>query len=285
VTSEQRRLSDALSSLGGEVLVGKRAHTDRYELLRRRQEMTLAAEMQWRQLPPLESQTPLASVAGFVEPAYGVGGDGFDYSVTGDVMSLAVYDSVGHGLHAGLLSTLTMASLRHARRRSLGLAEQLTATDEVVAANFPGDFVTAQVGVLQTGTGVLTWANAGHPLPMLVREGSVVGELRCPPRPPIGMHRMQRSPTTVTTEQLQPSDRVLFYTDGLIEGGGRGGSRFGVERLADLLERAHLERLRCAETVRRLGHTVLEHAAYELHDDATMLLLEWHGIPSSPGDD
>jgi serine phosphatase RsbU (regulator of sigma subunit) len=80
--------------------------------------------------------------------------------------------------------------------------------------------------------------------------------------------------------QLQPRDRVLFYTDGLVEGGARGGTRFGYDRLSDLLRRADAERLGCAETVRRLGHSVLEHAAFELHDDATMLLVEWRGVPA-----
>jgi serine phosphatase RsbU (regulator of sigma subunit) len=73
---------------------------------------------------------------------------------------------------------------------------------------------------------------------------------------------------------------VLFYTDGLVEGGRRGGSRFGFDRLADLLRRTDAEGLGCAETIRRLGHSVLEHAAFELHDDATMLLVEWRGLPS-----
>jgi serine phosphatase RsbU (regulator of sigma subunit) len=72
---------------------------------------------------------------------------------------------------------------------------------------------------------------------------------------------------------------VLFYTDGLVEGGRRGGPRFGADRLGDLLARAHFEGLACAETVRQLGRRVLEHADYELNDDATMLLVEWRGIP------
>ena len=101
-------------------------------------ELTLAAEMQWQQLPPLESSMPSAEVAGFVEPAYGVGGDGFDYSLNGDILDLAIYDAVGHGLHAALLSTLTIATLRHARRSRLGLAERLGAADEAIDGNFRG---------------------------------------------------------------------------------------------------------------------------------------------------
>ena len=277
LTVEQRRLSDDLTSLGGELLVGKRPHTDRYEMQRRQHDMSLAAELQWRQLPPLESSMPAAAVAGFVEPAYGVGGDGFDYSINGEILDLTIYDAVGHGLHSALLSTLMIASLRHGRRLRLVLAERLAIADEALSESFQGDFVTAQVAQLSTGTGRLNWANAGHPLPMLIRDGDVVGELQCEPRPPVGLHRMQSAPTAVATVQLQPSDRVLFYTDGLVEGGRRGGSRFGVERLADLLARAHSEALGCAETIRQLGHKVLEHAHYELNDDATMLLVEWRG--------
>ncbi len=282
MTERQRRLSDALASLGGALLVSKRAHTDHYAMRRRQQQMNLAAEMQWRQLPPLESSMPTVAVAGLVEPAYEVGGDGFDYSLNGSLLDLTIYDAVGHGLHAALLSALMIATLRHGRRRELGPAERLALADESIGANFPGDYITAQVAELSTLTGQLTWANAGHPLPLLVRDGRAVGDLPCAPRPPVGMASLQTTPTTVESVQLQPGDRVLFYTDGLVEGGRRGGSRFGLERLVDLLERANGERLGCAETIRRLGNNVLEHAAYELTDDATMMLVEWRGLPADP---
>lgn len=280
LTEDQRRLADALASLAGELLVAKRAHTDRYEMQRRRQDMNLAAELQWRQFPPLESSTPAAAVAGFVEPAYEVGGDGFDYSINGDVINLTIYDAVGHGLRSSLLSTLMIASLRHGRRARLDLPARLAAADDAVRTSFEGDFLTAQIAELATRTGQLAWVNAGHPLPMLVRDGVVVGELACPPRPPVGLHHLDPSPTVVGAAQLQRGDRVLFYTDGLVEGGPQGGPRFGVERLSDLLARAHAEGLGCAETIRQLGHRVLQHADYELHDDATMLLLEWRGDPA-----
>jgi serine phosphatase RsbU (regulator of sigma subunit) len=279
LTAQNRRDADALAALAGELLVGKREHTDRYALRRRREDLNLAAEMQWQQLPPLESSMPSAEVAGFVEPAYGVGGDGFDYSLNGDVLDLVIYDAVGHGLHAALLSTLTIAALRHARRCQLDLDGRLQAADEAISTDFGGDFVTAQVAQLSTSRGSITWANAGHPPPILIRDGGVVAELQCRPRPPLGLQELQTTTTATATVQLQPRDRVLFYTDGLVEGGRRGGSRFGFDRLADLLRRTDAEGLGCAETVRRLGHSVLEHAAFELHDDATMLLVEWRGLP------
>ena len=280
LTDENRREADALAALAGEVLVGKREHTDHYALRRRRREMNLAAEMQWQQLPPLESSMPSAEVAGFVEPAYAVGGDGFDYSLNGDVLDLVIYDAVGHGLHAALLSTLTIAALRHAPPVS-------ARSRRTSARRRRGDRRRLRRGLrhrpgrpaVDVDRRRSTWANAGHPPPILVRDGGVVGELRvraaAAARPP----RSADAPTAVETVQLQPRDRVLFYTDGLVEGGRRGGSRFGFERLADLLRRTDAEGLGCAETIRRLGHSVLEHAAFELHDDATMLLVEWRGLP------
>jgi serine phosphatase RsbU (regulator of sigma subunit) len=282
LTEHQRRSSDALTSLAGELLVSKREHTDQYDAQRREFQMSLAAELQWRQLPPLESSIPAAAVAGFVQPAYGLGGDGFDHSINGDTMDLTIYDAVGHGLHSALLSTLMISSLRHSRRLRLALAERLAVADEAITSIFPGDFVTAQVAELSSASGTLTWVNAGHPLPMLIRNGVVVGELDCAPRPPVGLQHMSDSETVVATVQLQRSDRVLFYTDGLVEGGRRGRARFGVDRLGDLLTRAHTEGLACAETVRQLGRRVLEHADYELNDDATMLLVEWLGEPAAP---
>ena len=279
LTTDQRRSIDGLASLAGELLVCKRPHTDRYEMQRRDRQMSLAAELQWQQLPPLESSTPAAAVAGFVQPAYGAGGDGFDHSINGDRVDLTIYDAVGHGLQSALLSALMISSLRHGRRLRLGLAERLAVADEAIRATFRGDFVTAQVAELSSSTGVLTWVNAGHPLPMLIRDGIVVGELVCAPRPPVGLQHMSHAAPVVGRVQLQRLDRVLFYTDGLVEGGRRGGPRFGADRLGDLLARAHFEGLACAETVRQLGRKVLEHADYELNDDATMLLVEWRGIP------
>ena len=282
LSDAQRHACDVIASLVGELVVSKRAHTDLYDIQRRRGGMSLAAEMQWQQLPPLQSSTPAVDVAGFLEPAYSVGGDGFDYSINGDELDITIYDAVGHGLRSALLSALTIASLRHGRRSGLGLSERLSAADQALESVFPGDFVTAQLAAVSVSTGEVEWVNAGHPPPMLIRRGEVVGELHCPPRPPLGVHRLQTTPTAVATVPLEPSDRVLFYTDGLIEGGRRGRERFGVDRLADLLQRASRDGHGCAETVRRLGHAVMDHAAHELTDDATMVLVEWRAIPGKP---
>jgi serine phosphatase RsbU (regulator of sigma subunit) len=84
----------------------------------------------------------------------------------------------------------------------------------------------------------------------------------------------------VATTQLQPGDRVLFYTDGVTESRGTGGELFGMERLAQLFVRSSTEGQTEAETVRRLAATVLDYNSGPLRDDATFLMVQYHGRPT-----
>jgi len=79
----------------------------------------------------------------------------------------------------------------------------------------------------------------------------------------------------VATTRLQPWDRVLFFTDGVIEGHRRGSDPFGTERLADLLSSVTLAGYGPAETMRRLSRSILDHHRHHLSDDFTMLFVEY----------
>ena len=82
--------------------------------------------------------------------------------------------------------------------------------------------------------------NAGHPLPLLIRGGKVIKELGPPPRLPLGIQPPPDRPITsqVQREQLEPGDRLLFYTDGVTEARDNTGAFFGEERLVELTEHA-----------------------------------------------
>jgi hypothetical protein len=281
IDAARRSEVDALGRALGELLVVRGLYTDSYTKCRRRREMTVAGELQWQVLPPLAANVPTISVAGLLEPAYDVGGDGFDFAFTGDDLDLVIYDAVGHDLHSSLLSAAVMASLRQARRADAPLDEWCCRADHTIREAFDDcSYATAQVARLRGDTGLLRWVNAGHPLPLLVRGSRVVGELPGTVRSPIGLrNRRSTDRDPVTDTWLQPGDRVLFYSDGIIEGGTDRGHPFGSGRLVDLLERAQLDQSACAETLRRLGQAVLDHSEYRLRDDATMLLIEWRGRP------
>ena len=79
----------------------------------------------------------------------------------------------------------------------------------------------------------------------------------------------------IAVESLQPGDRVLFHTDGVVESRSSDGSLFGTDRLADFLVRASLSGATVAETVRDLSARVSAHVGAGLTDDATLFLIEY----------
>ena len=257
------------------LLISKRRYTDAVLRARRKQPLSIAAELQWDLLPPLTCSTDRVSVSGILEPAYSIGGDSFDYALNHDTLEFAIIDAVGHGMNAVMMSVAAINSLRNTRRERSGLQAAYQSTGEVIEAQFGEEcFVTAQLGSLALDTGELTWLNAGHPPPLLVRDGSYTGELPCRPSLPMGF----RGPVAeVATPKLQPGDRVLFYTDGVTDTQAEGGDRFGVPRLADFLVRATLDEVSPAETVRRLCTSIMDYNGHNLSDDATLLLIEYHG--------
>ncbi len=255
------------------VLLAKSRYTDAWPRSRRAQPLSAAAEVQWDLLPPLAASTDDVAVAGILEPAYSIGGDSFDYALNDKRLQFAIVDAMGHGMSAVLMSAATINSLRNVRREGGRLVDAYQQVDRLLDDHF-GDsaYVTGQFGSLEYDTGILHWINAGHPLPLLVRNGTFAGALECRASMPMGLGG---SVVHVADEALQRGDRVLFYTDGITESRAEHGEAFGGERLADYLVRATLDRVPVAETVRRLSANVLAFVGSGLKDDATMLLVEY----------
>ena len=274
-----------LAALTAEILSSKDALTDLYKRVRRRQPMTLAAEMQWRLLPPLTLVTPRVALSGIVEPAYEVGGDTLDHAVNGDIVHLAIVDAMGHGTGASIMSTVAIGAYRNARRSDVPLAEKYAAMDAALSAHFGADsFATAQMARLDLVTGEIQLVNAGHPPPLLLRDGHVVREIVVAPTLPVGFGGGQPQ---VHVESLQPGDKVLFYTDGVVEERGPDGEIFGLERLVDHVTRALTDKRTLPETIRVLSAALLRARDGKTSDDATLLMVEWPGpdAPDLPGGD
>lgn len=263
--------------LVAELIVSNEHYSDAFEWCRRRSPMTLPAELQHNLLPPLTFGTKRVILSGLLAPAYEVGGDAFDYALNGHIAHVAVFDAVGHGLHASLLANLAVACYRNGRRAGLPLAERVAAIDTALADGFgPERYVTAVVGELDIGTGVFRWINAGHPEPMLLRDGQLVKELVCDPALPLGMGRLAGGPSyDICEESLQPGDRLLLVTDGVDEARAEDGSFFGRNRLAEFAARELASGLPTPEVMRRLQSAILRYQTGRLQDDATTLFVEW----------
>jgi serine phosphatase RsbU (regulator of sigma subunit) len=214
-------------------------------------------------------------ITGGLEPAYEIGGDSFDYAVNGATADLLVADAVGHGLPATVLAGVAIGAYRHARRNAADLPDIAAEINAAIAAQFGHSlFATALLARLDLDTGRLRWINAGHPAPLIVRGSAVVHPPQCPPVRPLGL---QETRPACCETRLELGNRLLLYTDGIVEARSPDGDFFGEDRLADFIKAAVADGEPAPETVRRLLRRLLAHQADQLQDDASIVVLEWRG--------
>ncbi|MET7520596.1 PP2C family protein-serine/threonine phosphatase [Streptomyces sp. NPDC005480] len=281
VDDDDRRLLRRLAGLVADMLVTKNAYTDQFFLARRREPMSVSAEIQWGLLPPLTMALPQVQVAGVLEPAYRVAGDSFDYALNDNILHLAVIDAMGHDLDAAVMASVAIGAYRHARRVFVSLPEKYVFMDRAISRQFGNDhFVTAQLMHLNIASGELELVNAGHPAPLLIREGQVAGQLESATTLPVGFG----GETPQSREHtLQPGDRVLCYTDGIIEERVDGGEPFGEERLIACVNRLGTQPSQGMRAdLRRLSHTLKKERRGRTSDDATLFMIEWNGGAADP---
>lgn len=273
-TDEQLADLLRLTAHAAELVATKGNYGDFFEFYRRRRPMSIASELAWQLLPPLTFGSDKVVISGALAPAYDVGGDSFDYGVDSKCARIAVFDAMGHGLEAGMLASVAVAAYRNCRRRQLKLDETVGAVDEYIAARFgPERFVTAVLAELDLDSGCFRWFRSGHPAPLLLRGSKIVKTLWGNTGLPLGLG----SPGVEAEEALEPGDQVVFFTDGVTEARSPDGTFFGADRLADMVSRASAGGNPPPETLRRLVHSILDHQAGDLQDDATAVLVEWKG--------
>ncbi|MFD5315899.1 PP2C family protein-serine/threonine phosphatase [Streptomyces sp. NPDC127098] len=276
VGDDHRRLLRRLAGLVADMLVTKGAYTDQFFLARRREPMSVSAEIQWGLLPPLSMSVRQVEVAGILEPAYRAAGDSFDYALNDNILHIAVIDAMGHDLDAAAMATVAIGAYRHARRVFISLAEKYAFMDDAISRQFgPDHFVTAQLMHVNVATGAMELVNAGHPAPLLIRDGRVVAQLESATTLPVGFGG---EVPKVREHMLEPGDRVLCYTDGIIEERLCDGAPFGEERLIDCVDRLGVEPTEGARAyLRRLSHTLRREREGHTSDDATLFMVQWRG--------
>ena len=150
-------------------------------------------------------------------------------------LGIVIADVSGKGISAAILMAFVRPVMRSALDRSGDPVMALELTNHIlVDERRTGLFVTMLAGVLDLDSGILTFANAGHEMPLLVPgDGS-------PPRwiegggPLVGM--FGKLNLTAETLAIQPGDRLLLYTDGIADAASASveGARFGTARFARL---------------------------------------------------
>jgi serine phosphatase RsbU (regulator of sigma subunit) len=250
------------------LIIANRRYTDLFEWGQRTGPLSLAAEIQRRLLPAsFTCEADQFTLAGWLEPAGEVGGDTFDFSLDRHTLHLSITDAMGHSVESALLATLVVGSLRNTRRREGSLIAQARGAHEALTAYARNSgFVTGQLIRVDLVAQRARALNAGHPRPLRLRHGRVE-EIVLETNQPFGTGE-----AVDWVEQefaLEPGDRVLLLTDGMLE---RNAASADIPAL--LRASAHMHP---REAIQHMTHAVLDAVDGDLRDDATSLCFDWHG--------
>jgi serine phosphatase RsbU (regulator of sigma subunit) len=268
-----RQVRDAARALAY-IIVTDRRFTDLYHLGRRTTKTSLAAEIQHQLLPSASCcEAPQFTLAAGLIPADDIGGDSYDYTLDRDTLHLSITDAMGHDTNSALLATLLVSALRRARRSGCDALKQAHHAHQALLTHSRG-LATGQLLCVDLATGRCELVNAGHPWPLRLRDGRVE-EVKLSVNLPFGVS----APTAYRVQELQlrPGDRLILLTDGMQE---RGAAAVDLAAVVHDTRAQHPR-----EAVRSLTSAVLDACHGNLKDDATVLILDWHGDRRRPADD
>jgi sigma-B regulation protein RsbU (phosphoserine phosphatase) len=243
-------------------------------LLAVREELAVARRMQLAILPAPIPDTAQREVRGFMQAAREVGGDFYDYfSLPDGRLGLVIADVSGKGMSAALFMAVTRTLMRMVALSGVDAAQCLTTVNGLLAADNPEMmFVTAFYATFDPATGLLEYASAGHPPPLLVGAEGAARELPGCDGIVLGVRPTERYP--LQQQALAPDDVLFLYTDGVTEAVDPAGNLFGEERLAATL--ASHRGLSCEDLLAVMVREVTGFAATAPQaDDVTCLALRY----------
>lgn len=225
-----RQILDALGAQAGSILENARLIEQERERQRLEQELSIAREIQQALIPQGLQDYPNFSISGMHRPCNEVGGDYFDvFPVPDGRIALLIADVSGKGLGAALVTTILQGALSGITldvdpARVFDYLNKLLCSRAAI-----GRFATIFFGLIDP-SGALEFIRAGHPSPLVMRQG-VVSELYTGGSFPVGL--VEEASYTSTRFQLEPGDTLLLYTDGVTETEDRSGQLFQDTRLQE----------------------------------------------------
>jgi sigma-B regulation protein RsbU (phosphoserine phosphatase) len=232
-------------------------------------ELEEARMIQRALLPTTLPQVEGLDLAFTWQPMDGVGGDCFDVIVAGGKVGITIADVAGKGMPAALLMSNLQAAVRAfaqdaARPSSLAASVNSLLCRHMVS----GRFVTFCFAWIDPALGLITYVNAGHNPPLLVRANGTVGRLS------EGGMVLGVFPDAAFTEaevSFAPGDRLVFYTDGISEARNPAGDEFGEERIAEAA--ITVGQCPAAELNDGLARDLQQFTGGAFDDDATIIVV------------
>jgi serine phosphatase RsbU (regulator of sigma subunit)/CBS domain-containing protein len=193
--------------------------------------MTVAGRLQTRLLPAEPPEWPGVAWATHYQPVDPLGGDYYDFARPGDgQFGVLIADASGHSIPAAMVAIMARTAFAASARTTVSPAAVLTAMNRRLYGLTGEHFVSAFYAVYDRQTRRLTYANAGHPFPL--RYDSARGVVAPLHATGLLLGIMAESTYDESAITLAPGDRLLFYTDGVVDqAGGDDGQPFGQDRL------------------------------------------------------
>jgi serine phosphatase RsbU (regulator of sigma subunit) len=243
------------------------------------EDLAFARRIQLASVPqrfPAYPDRPELDVAGRLAPTRAVGGDFFDfYFVDSRHLAIAIGDASGKGIASAMFVGVARSALRSEGGKTIDPALCLREANRLIASdNEEMMFMTTFYGILDLETGDLTYANAGHLPPYLLKHGQGVTPMAITPGLPLGVvDEFTFEPMRL---RLAPGDAIALYTDGVTEAADPAHELFGEPRLEDALSGHYRES--CDAIVGRLFEAVHAFAnGAPQADDIAVLVVRYNG--------
>ena len=241
-------------------------------------ELKVAHDIQMSMLPktfPPYPERDDIDIYGMLLPAKDVGGDLFDFYICDEKLFFCIGDVSGKGVPASLVMAMTRSLFRNISSHTAEphlIAQALN--DALAEGNDTSMFVTAFLGVLELGTGLLHYCNAGHNPPLII--GSEVSLVPCEPNVPLGlMAGMDFVPQEI---QFDHQMMIFLFTDGLNEAEDELHAQFGDDRILQqaeaLLAKGNIQSAELVNQMNEAVHTFVNGA--QQSDDLTMLAIKYN---------
>jgi len=208
-----------------------------------------------------------------------VGGDFYDYYfVDEETLAFLIADVSGKGIPAAMFMMTAKTLLKSYAETGMSVEKVfIHANEELCEGNDTGMFVTAWMGLLNTKTGLVTFANAGHNPPLVKHADGTFTYLKT--RPGLVLAGMEGVRYRKNEVQLEPGDVIYLYTDGVTEAVNVHEELFGEERLRTILNaNAHADTQTICEEVKVNVDAFAGEA--KQFDDITMVCLKYNGMPN-----
>jgi len=242
-------------------------------------ELEMAKNIQTSALPvvgPIFASTKEIDINAFMETAKEVGGDFYDaYKLGSDKVAFLIADVSGKGIPAAMFMMRAKTMIKNMAEEGHPVNEIFTlANDKLCEGNDAGMFVTAWMGILELSTGHVTYANAGHNPPVLMRKGGDFEYLQC--RAGLVLSAMEGMHYRMGEFDMYPGDRIYLYTDGVTEATDTHDQLYGEDRLLVCLN--GMKDATVEELLPGVKASIDEFVGEaEQFDDITMVTLTYNG--------